>query len=144
MNSPKAQRFLGVDYGEKRVGLAFGDDLGLASPLPAAVERTKEARLVRIQKIITERRVTAIVIGYPYNMDGTVGFKAREVDQFVKLLEKRFGLPVHRIDERLTSHEAESRLKTKKKPPSRRSGEVDSLAAAIILQDYLDHHFPAP
>ncbi len=144
MDAGKPQRFLGIDYGEKRIGLAFGDDLGLASPLPAAVDKTKAARLECIQKHIRERRVTAIVIGYPYNMDGSVGFKAREVDHFVEILQKRFGLPVHRVDERLTSFEAETRLKSKKKAVSRRSGEVDSLAAALILQDFLDQTFPAP
>ena len=143
MDAGQPKRFLGIDYGEKRIGLAFGDDLGLASPLPAAVGRTKEARLESIQKIVQDRRVTALVIGYPYNMDGSVGYKAREVDRFVKLLEKRFGLPVHRVDERLTSFEAESRLKSGKKPVSRRSGEVDSLAAALILQDFLDQTIPA-
>jgi putative holliday junction resolvase len=136
-------RFLGIDYGEKRIGLSFGDDIGLASPLPAAVERTKEARLQHIARMIRERRVTALVIGHPLNMDGSSGFKAKEVEQFVKLLETRFGLPVHLVDERLTSFEAEVRLKKRGRKVSRESGEIDSMAAALILQDFLDQKFPA-
>jgi putative holliday junction resolvase len=135
-------RFLGIDYGEKRIGLSFGDDLGLASPIPAAVEATKEARLNHIGEVIRQRRITALVIGHPLNMDGTAGFKAQEVERFVAVLEERFGLPVHLVDERLTSFEAERRLKRRKKV-TRESGEIDSMAAALILQDFLDQKFPA-
>lgn len=137
-------RLLGIDYGEKRIGISFGDELGLASPLPAAVQRTKEERLEHIGKIIRERRVAAIVIGHPLNMDGTSGFKAQEVERFVVVLQKRFGLPVHLVDERLTSFEAEARIKDRKRKPTRSSGEIDSIAAALILQDYLDQKFPPP
>lgn len=66
-------------------------------------------------------------------MDGSVGFKAREVDAFIENLEKRFRLPVHRADERLSSHSVEQRLKGQKKKPDRKSEEIDSRAAALIL-----------
>lgn len=135
-------RCLGIDYGEKRIGLSFGDDLGLASPLPAAVERTKEERLQHIGRIIRERRVTILIMGYPLNMNGTVGPKAKEVEVFAKVLEERFQLPVHLADERLTSFEAEANLKSRKRKVTRASGEVDSIAATLILQDYLTHKFP--
>jgi len=135
-------RFLGIDYGEKRIGLSFGDDLGIASPLPAAVERTKEERLSHIEKALRERRVTDIVVGYPLNMDGTAGFKAKEVERFVEVLRERFRLPVHLVDERLTSVEAAARIQDRKRRPTRESGEIDSIAAAVILQDYLDQKFP--
>lgn len=135
-------RFLGIDYGEKRIGLSFGDDLGLASPLPAAVEPTKEQRLAHIGDVIRERRVTEIVIGHPINMDGTVGFKAKEVEKFVKKLTERFGLPVQLVDERLTSYQVESQLKEKNRKVTRASGVVDSLAATLILQDFLDRRNP--
>ena len=93
--------------------------------------------------MIEERRITDLVVGYPYNMDGSAGFKAEEVDSFIDLLTERFGLHVHRVDERLTTHQAESDLKlaskkTKRNRKTRRSGEIDSRAAAIILQDFLD------
>ena len=137
--------WLGIDYGEKRIGLAAGDDLGIAVPLAAAVEPDAEARFGRIGAEIERRRVDELVVGYPYNMDGTVSAKAREVDGFIAELERRFGLPVHRVDERLTSYAAEEHIKAAGRRPKRkdirrhrRTGEVDSRAATLILQDFLD------
>lgn len=131
-------RCLGIDWGEKRIGLAFGDELGLAFPLPAAVQPRKAERLSHIENLLRERRVTDLVIGYPLNMDGSVGFKAREVDAFIAEIEKRFRLPVHRIDERLTSREAEARGRESARTATRATGELDSRAATILLQDFLD------
>lgn len=139
--------FLGIDYGEKRIGLAYGDDLGVATPLPAAVQPDTEQRFAFIGETIAKRRVKELVVGYPYNMDGSVGFKAKEVDVFITELEKRFPLPVHRIDERLTSHTVELSLRGSKRyrrdPRSvRAEGTIDSQAAALILQDFLNQRFP--
>jgi putative holliday junction resolvase len=138
--------FLGLDYGAKRWGLSYGDELGLALPLPPAIAPKPTDRFAHVAREIAARKITELVVGYPYNMDGTAGFKAREVDAFIAELEKRFHLPVHRTDERLTTHEAQT--KTRAKPSKRRTpaaqradratGEVDSRAAAIILQDFLD------
>lgn len=144
-------RFLGIDYGAKRWGLSYGDELALAVPLAAAVAGAKEERFTQVAQEICRRKITALVVGYPYNMDGTAGPKAREVDIFIAELEKRFQLPVHRSDERLTSHQAEAELRQKKSRRSpaaqraaRATGEVDSRAATLILQDFLDaHHGPA-
>ena len=129
--------FLGIDYGEKRIGLSFGDELGLAVPLAAAAQKTKKERLAHVGKMIEQRKVTDLVVGYPLNMDGSAGHKAREVDAFVELLDKRFGLPVHRADERLSTHQAQSDLKKTGKKANRKSGEIDSRAATVILQDFL-------
>ena len=129
--------YLGIDYGEKRIGLSFGDELGLAVPLAAAAQKTKKERLAYIGKMIEQRNVTDLVVGYPLNMDGSAGFKAREVDAFVELLDNRFGLPVHRADERLSTHQAQSDLKKTSKKTNRKSGEIDSRAATVILQDFL-------
>jgi putative Holliday junction resolvase len=136
---------LGIDYGEKRIGLAYGDDLGVAVPLPAVIEKSLEMRFGRIGEIIRQRRITQLVIGYPYNMDGSVGFKAKEVDAFVTQLEARFPLPVQRMDERLTTHQVEQQLRTMGRPTSsdryeRSLGTIDSRSAALILQDYLNLH----
>ena len=76
--------YLGIDWGEKRIGLAFADSLGIAVPLPAAVASTKQARMQQIEAAITERKIEALVVGYPLNMDGSVGFKAKEVEAFWK------------------------------------------------------------
>ena len=95
--------YLGIDWGEKRIGLAHADEVGIAVPLPAATAATKKARLQHIEEMIKTRRIHEIVCGYPLNMDGSVGTRAKEVDVFISEIEKRFGLPVHRIDERLSS-----------------------------------------
>lgn len=130
--------YLGIDWGEKRIGLAFADEIGIALPLPAAVAASKKARMQQIEATIQGKRVDTLVVGYPLNMDGSVGFKAREVDGFIEELEKRFHLPVHRIDERLSSHSVEQGLKGQKRKPTRQSGEIDSRAAALILQDFIE------
>jgi putative Holliday junction resolvase len=130
--------YLGIDWGEKRIGLAHADEVGIAVPLPAATAATKKARLQHIEEMIQMRRIDEIVCGYPLNMNGSVGFKAKEVDVFIGEIEKRFGLPVHRIDERLSSHSVEQGLKHQKKKIDRRSGEIDSRAAALILQDFIE------
>jgi putative Holliday junction resolvase len=130
--------YLGIDWGEKRIGLAHADDVGIAVPLPAAKAATKKARLQHIEEMIKTRRIHEIICGYPLNMDGSVGTRAKEVDVFIGEIEKRFGLPVHRIDERLSSHSVEQGLKQQKKKLDRRSGEIDSRAAALILQDFIE------
>lgn len=139
-------RCLGIDYGERRIGLAYGDELGVATPLPAAVENTAEERMVHIAELINTRHITDLVVGYPYNMDGSIGFKAKEVDAFISQLEAEHGLPVHRIDERLTSHAVEEGLglNLRKERALRKSGVVDSGAATLILQDWLSMNAPAP
>ncbi len=135
-------RFLGIDYGTRRVGLAYGDDLAIATPLPALIQNDAAKRRVALAEVMRQRRITEIVIGYPLNMNGTAGFKAKEVDAFVAQLKGDYGLPVHLIDERLTSHMAEAGLNQKQLREIRGQGIVDSRAAAIILQDYLDQRFP--
>ena len=130
--------YLGIDWGEKRIGLAFADDVGIAMPLPAAVAASKKERMRHIEKMLTQRKAEELVVGYPLNMNGTVGFKAKEVDEFIGELEKRFRLPIHRIDERLSSHSVEQGFKGQQKKPSRQSGEIDSRAAALILQDFIE------
>lgn len=135
-------RFLGIDYGSKRVGLAYGDEIGVATPLPAVLEEAGDARWAQLGEVIRARRITDVVVGYPYNMDGSVGFKAKEVDAFVAELKTRFGLPVHLVDETLTSYAAESSIKKKDRRGVRDSGLIDSRAATIILQDFLDQRQP--
>jgi putative Holliday junction resolvase len=133
-------RCLGIDYGERRIGLSYGDDLGVATPLPAVTADDRLDRFEEIESVVKNRRVTDLVIGYPLNMDGTVGFKAREVDTFIRDLSERTGLPVHRVDERLTTQVARAHLPKGRDDGMRRSGRVDSMAAAVILQDFLDQH----
>ena len=137
-------RFLGIDYGTRRIGLAHGDELGLATPLPALTDAEPSKRRDALAAVVKQRRVDEIVLGYPYNMDGTVGFKAKEVDAFAESVRKEFGLPVHLVDERLTSHLAEAGMTQMELREIRAQGIIDSRAAAIVLQDYLDQRFPPP
>jgi putative Holliday junction resolvase len=145
--------FLAIDYGERRIGLAHGDsEIGIAMPVPAAVAPDFEARLAHIENEIKTRRIGTLVVGYPVNMDGSHGYKTREVDMFIETLESRFGLPVVRVDETLSSYEAESGMSAKRKggrdvrsrQKHRSSGEIDSRAAAVILQDYFNSNLRFP
>lgn len=139
-----AMRFLGIDYGTRRIGLSYGDELGVATPLPALVDTEPERRWVALRDVIVRRRITDLVLGYPLNMDDTAGFKAKEVDAFAARLRRDVQLPVHLVDERLTSYEAESTIAKAKRRDLRAGGIVDSRAATIILQDFLNLKFPAP
>lgn len=140
------QNFLAIDYGSRRIGLSHGDELGIAIPVPAATETDENARLEHIATEIRIRRITTLIVGYPVNMDGSHGFKTKEVDAFIEVLEKRFRLPVIRVDETLSSYEAESHMTAKRKGGNsvrarqahRRTGEIDSRAATVILQDYFN------
>lgn len=135
-------RFLGIDLGTKRIGLATGDDLGIASPQPALTQPNEAARWEALLATITRQRVDELVLGYPLNMDDTPGPKARESEAFAEKLRAATGRPVHLVDERLTSHAAEATLPKHKLRGLRASGVVDSRAAALILQDYLDQRYP--
>jgi putative Holliday junction resolvase len=92
--------------------------------------------------VIKNRRITDLVLGHPVNMDGSSGPKAKEVEAFALRLGAEFGIPVHLVDERLTSYEAESTIAPSKRRAVRKSGLIDSRAAAIILQDYLEGKLP--
>jgi putative holliday junction resolvase len=135
-------RCLGIDYGEKRIGLSYGDILGVATPLPALTSSSRHARLERLAAVVRQRRITALVLGHPLNMDGTVGPKALETEAFAAELKELFGLPVHLVDERLTSYVAEQSTPPHRRRAARASGLVDSRAACLILQDFLNQHFP--
>lgn len=137
-------RCLGIDYGAKRIGLSYGDELGVATPLPALVDADADKRWIGLRETVKQRRITDLVIGYPYNMDDSVGFKAKEVDAFAARLKDEFKLPVHLVDERLTSYEAESSIPKAKRRDVRASGLVDSRAATLILQDFLNQWMPPP
>jgi putative Holliday junction resolvase len=136
-------RFLGIDHGTRRIGLSYGDELGVATPLPAITDADPAKRHVALAGVLKQRRITEVVIGHPLNMDDTAGPKAKEAEALAEALRKQFGLPVHLVDERLTSYEAESTIAKAKRRDVRASGIIDSRAATLILQDYLNQRFPA-
>ena len=129
-------RVLGLDYGSKTVGVAVSDPLGLTAQGVETVWRKQENKLrrtlARIEEIISEYQVTEIVLGYPKNMNNTVGERAEKSLEFREMLEKRTGLPVIMWDERLTTMEETGVHKEDRKQ------YLDQVAAVFILQGYLD------
>jgi putative Holliday junction resolvase len=137
-------RYIGIDLGTRRIGLAFGDELGVATPLAALTAADPGERRSALLQVLRDRRADEIVIGHPLNMDDTVGPKAKEAEAFAAQLSAELGKPVHLVDERLTSYEAESSIAKSKRRAVRASGIIDSRAATLILQDYLNQIFPPP
>jgi putative Holliday junction resolvase len=136
--SKGAIRFLGIDHGTRRIGLAYGDEIGVATPLPAITAADPAKQWAGLGALLRERRITEVVLGLPLNMDGSSGQKAKDIEAFALRIRSEFGLPVHLVDERLTSYEAESTIPPSKRRDIRKAGLIDSRAATIILQDYLD------
>ena len=85
-------RCLGIDYGEKRIGLCYGDDLGVATPLPALTNPSAGAQREKLSALIRQRRITDLVLGHPLNMDDSAGFKAREAEAFAALTSRRISV----------------------------------------------------
>lgn len=128
-------RFLGVDFGEKRIGLAISDQDGrVATPL-TTVHRTSDAQaLAEILGLVEAEQIGAIVIGEPRRQDGSRGEPVARVRSFGRKLQEITGLPVHLTDESLTTREASSRLHGARRDRAR----LDALAAQILLQQALD------
>ena len=130
---------LGIDYGGKRIGLAASDSLGIAAHgLPTLKCTTPEHDLETIREIVEQRAVAALVVGLPRNMDGSLGPQAVEAEAFGRKLADDLGLPVHFVDERLTTQRAERTLAGAGMSRRKRKGRVDRMAAQFILQQYLD------
>ncbi len=135
-------RIMGLDYGSKTVGVAVCDPLGYTAQAVETIVRKEENKFRetfrRIEELAREFEITSIVLGYPKNMDGSVGERARKTEEFKDLLEKRTGFPVILWDERLTTVEANGILRESGVPASERKKVIDQVAAGIILQSYLD------
>jgi len=130
-------RYLAIDYGMKRTGLAVCDT-GETIASPLAVVQGRKDLIQRIQRVVASEGVEAIVLGLPLNMDGTEGPQARLVQAFGKELGRQLGIPVHFQDERLSSFEAEQRLQEMDLSRAKKKERLDALAAADILQNFLD------
>ena len=137
--------YLGIDYGTKRIGLAWADELGIALPIGAVPGVDDQSYLDRIADLIEVKEVNELIVGYPIHMDGTVGVRAKEVDVFIATLEKSFAMPVHRVDERLTSLAAEESLGVQSKKKKKKNlGKIDASAAGIILRDFIENRNVIP
>ena len=137
-------RILGLDYGTKTVGVAISDPLLLTAQEFETITRERASALrhtlVRIKEICEEYQVEKIVLGYPRNMDDSEGFRCEDTIEFKKLLEKRVDIPIELVDERLTTVYADEILEESGVAKKDRKKVIDQIAAAIILQDYLDNY----
>ena len=132
-------RILALDHGTKRVGVAVSDELKtIATPLEFIPAQPWEAFLARLNQIIKEKEPELILVGMPRNMDGTYGPAALKVQEFLAALRETISVPVKTWDERLTSTQANRFLIAADVRRSKRKEKVDQIAAAILLQSYLD------
>ena len=146
-------KILAIDYGRARMGLAIADaESRLAQPLSTLERINRNEDMRRLREIVHEHGVKQIVVGLPLRLDGTHGEMAQEAERFAQRVRKQIGVPVELVDERLTSWEAERLLeetqgrfiqdeklgrgKKAKKPQAKLT--VDSVAAAVILKEYLE------
>ena len=134
------QRFLGIDYGTKRIGLAIGDDIArIASPVAMVAARgsmVDHAKAVLAEA--QEYELDAFVVGLPVNMDDSEGAQAKLTRQFGEILAKASGKPVHFFDERLSSHAARELLHPAELSRGKRKARLDAVAAQVILQSFLE------
>lgn len=135
-------RILGLDYGSKTVGVAVSDRLGLTAQKIETIWRKQENKLrrtlARIEELIAEYEVEKIVLGFPKNMNNTVGERAEKALEFGEMLKKRTGLEIIMWDERLTTVEADRTLIEAGVRRENRKQYLDGIAAVFILQGYLD------
>ncbi len=134
-------RFLGLDLGTKTLGIAISDKTNLvATPYKTIrfLEEQYETVIEELAHIVTEKQITDFVLGLPKNMDNSCGFATERSKQFEKILANHFALPIHLVDERLSSKEAENILISTDMKRKKRKKVVDNVAAAIILDTYLE------
>lgn len=135
-------RIMGLDYGSKTIGVAVSDPMGLTAQGLEIIRREEENKLRkslrRIEELVQEYQVEEIVLGFPKNMNNTIGERAEKSLQLKETLERRLGLPVVMWDERLTTVEAERTLIETGVRRENRKKYVDMIAAVFILQGYLD------
>ena len=135
-------RMLGLDYGAKTVGVAVSDSLGVTAHGVETITRKEENKLrrtlARIEELAREYQIETIILGYPKNMDDSVGERAKKTEEFRDMLIRRTGLPVILWDERLTTMEANEILIESGVRREDRKREIDKIAAVLILRSYMD------
>ncbi len=143
MVQPK--KILGIDFGERRMGVALTDSSCTLATGYTTIDCKKNPQpLLVLCKIIEEENVASIVVGYPYRTDGKQGGKTEDVDVFIKELQKETALPIFKQDESYTSERAQEIIrfnrpsKKKRKNFKQAKEEIDKIAATLILQDFLD------
>jgi putative holliday junction resolvase len=138
-NGNASGRFLGLDVGSKTIGMAVSDLLGItAQGLETYRRRNKRLDFEALANVIRDYQVSEIVVGYPLRMSGATGTQSEKMADFAEQLRKKFGIPVHLWDERLTSAEANRVLRDSEMSIRRRGEVVDRLAAVLILQSWME------
>ena len=133
-------RILALDHGTVRIGVALSDELKMiATPLEVIPAEPWAGFLDRLKELIREREVELIIIGLPRNMDGSHGPAALKVQEFISVLQGAVAVPIQKVDERLSSVQAQRFLREAGKKSRQQRGQVDQTAAAILLQSYLDN-----
>lgn len=138
-------RVLGVDFGERRIGLAVSDESGaVVVPVGAVLRRSDAQAAAAVAAAAREREVERVVVGHPRNLDGSEGPSARRARNFARRLEALAGIPVDLHDEGLTTVAAERNLMDAGLGPERRAEARDAEAAAVLLRDYFSEHGAPP
>jgi len=132
------ERILGIDLGDRWVGLALSDPLGLTAQPLGVIDLEKEGLIGRLGEIVEARGVAQLVLGLPRNMDGSLGPKAKEALELADRLKQELKLPVFTWDERLSTARAERALSQAQVSIPKRKKHVDAVAAQLILQAFLD------
>lgn len=133
-------RILGIDWGEKRIGLAVSDPLGIIATGLATFEKKSDSDVTSyLKQMIAEQEISKIILGFPKNMDGTIGPKGEQVLAFKQSLEKEIAIPVILWDERLTTVSAQRSLQEAEVKIKKGKKVLDKISAVLILQNYLDH-----
>ena len=130
-------KYLAMDLGTKRLGLAISTSVVLTTPYKLISFKTYEEARDEVIKIIEKEKITCLVLGLPKNMDNSMGFASERSLNFKKLLEEKCSLPVNLVDERLSTVEAESILIENNYSRAKRKNVIDELSACIILDTYL-------
>jgi putative Holliday junction resolvase len=132
-------RVLGLDVGSRRIGIAISDPLGLtAQGLPTLQRQNKRLDFEHLTKVVNDYQISEIVVGYPLRLSGAEGIQSEKMQLFAEELRKKFGLPVHLWDERLTSTQANRLLRETDLSIKKRGQAVDRMAAILILQNWME------
>jgi len=132
-------RILAIDLGEKRIGIAISDELGItAQGLPTIPSTTEDENLKKIKKLVDKYNVKKIILGLPKNMNGTLGRQAEKSLSFAQKIKNIHQVPVELEDERLSTSKAERLLIQADRSRKKRKKVIDKMSAVIILQSYLD------
>ena len=134
-----SKRIIGLDFGSRRIGVAISDPMNIIATGLCVIENSPKV-VEKIKELIKNYDVDKIVLGMPLNLKGNKGMKAREVDEFLKLLNQSLGIEIITFDERFSTRQAQMTIRelNVKKSQRQKKDKIDAMAAAVILQNYLD------